>query len=365
MRVVCFMTDGEVGNDLEILAEIRKHPQARVFAFGIGSSVNRFLLDNMALYGRGEVEYVGLNDDGSAAARRFHERVRSPLLTDISLEWQGVTVTDVYPQRIPDLFSAKPVVISGRYEKPGKGIVRLRGRMAGLDFVREIALELPASEPRHDVLATLWARRRVAELMSADLAGLQSGNLDPALRSQIVDTGLRFKLMTQFTSFVAVEETVVTEGGAPRRVEVPVEMPEGVSYTGIFGEPRMRLARAGVTGHGASGRGIFGGLAGAAPAAPAVDSVSVVPLKRRPAPDWRAKLDPGLLATAARSGSSELTVQVYLRDTSPATVQALSRIGFQIVSQPKTGTLWTGRIRADKLEMLARIEAVRYVALQR
>ena len=69
MRVVCFMTDGEVGNDMEIIGEVQKHPNARVFAFGIGSSVNRFLLDKMAQYGRGEVEYVGLNDDGSAAAR--------------------------------------------------------------------------------------------------------------------------------------------------------------------------------------------------------------------------------------------------------------------------------------------------------
>ena len=77
-RVVCFMTDGEVGNDLEILAEVQRHPNARVFAFGIGSSVNHFLLDGMARYGRGEVEYVGLQDDGSAAARRFHERVNSP-----------------------------------------------------------------------------------------------------------------------------------------------------------------------------------------------------------------------------------------------------------------------------------------------
>ena len=76
----------------------QKHPNARVFAFGIGSSVNRFLLDNIAKYGRGEVEYVGLQDDGSAAARRFHERVRNPLLTDISIDWNGMPLADVYPK---------------------------------------------------------------------------------------------------------------------------------------------------------------------------------------------------------------------------------------------------------------------------
>src|SRR5580693_2167624 len=116
---------------MEIIAEVQKHPDARVFAFGIGSSVNRFLLDKMAEYGRGEVEYVGLQDDGSAAARRFHERVRNPLLTDISIDWNGLPVSDVYPKRIPDLFSAKPVFLSGHYAAGAKGVIHLRGKIAG------------------------------------------------------------------------------------------------------------------------------------------------------------------------------------------------------------------------------------------
>ena len=120
IRIVCFMTDGYVGNDLEIVGEIQKHKNARVFSFGIGSSVNRFLLDKMAEEGRGEVEYVASNDDGSAAAKRFHERVRSPLLTDISLDFGNLQVADVYPKRINDLFSANPVVIHGRFTKCGK-----------------------------------------------------------------------------------------------------------------------------------------------------------------------------------------------------------------------------------------------------
>ena len=123
VRVVCFMTDGLVGNDLEILAEVRKHADARVFSFGIGSSVNRFLLDGMARLGRGEMEYVALNDDGSAAARRFHERVRDPLLTDVEIDWGGLAVSDIYPKRIPDLFAAKPVVVTGRYAGPLRGTV--------------------------------------------------------------------------------------------------------------------------------------------------------------------------------------------------------------------------------------------------
>ena len=189
MRVVCFMTDGEVGNDMEILAEVQKHPNARVFAFGIGSSVNHFLLDDIARYGRGEVEYVGLKDDGSAAARRFHERVHSPLLTDIAIDWGGLPVTDVEPAQIPDLFAAKPVVISGRYSSAANGTIRLRGKMAGRDFTREIRVSLPGSQPANDVLATLWAAPACAGLMSQDFRGLQRGTPRDDLKQQITRLG--------------------------------------------------------------------------------------------------------------------------------------------------------------------------------
>ncbi len=229
------MTDGYVGNDFEIISEVQKHPNARVFSFGIGSSVNRFLLDKMAEEGRGEVEYVSLDDDGSAAARRFHERVRNPLLTDISIDWGGLQVADVYPRRVPDLFGAKPVVLSGRFTGGGRGLVRLKGRAGVNHFEREIAVELPESQPEHDVLATLWARRRVEDLMSSDYAGAQRGNTREDVREAVTQLGIDYRLMTQFTSFVAVEEMTVTDGGQPRRIDVPVELPEGVSREGVFG----------------------------------------------------------------------------------------------------------------------------------
>ena len=229
VRIVCFMTDGYVGNDMEIISEVQKHPNARVFAFGIGSSVNRFLLDKMSEYGRGEVEYVALNDDGSAAARRFHERVRNPLLTDISVDWNGLPVMDVYPQRIPDLFGAKPVILTGRYTAAGRGIIRLKGKMSGREFVREIAVDFPEAESQHQVLSSLWARSRIDDLMGQDYNGVQQGEMKPELKETIVNLGLEYRLMTQFTSFVAVEEMIVTDGGQPRRIDVPVEVPEGVN----------------------------------------------------------------------------------------------------------------------------------------
>ncbi|HSP62126.1 MAG TPA: VWA domain-containing protein, partial [Pyrinomonadaceae bacterium] len=236
VRIVCFMTDGYVGNDMEIIGEVQRHPNARVFAFGIGGSVNRFLLDGMAKYGRGEVEYVALNDDGSAAARRFHERVRNPLLTDISIDWNGLPVADVYPKSIPDLFGAKPVILSGRYTGVGKGTIRLKGKMSGVDFVREIPVDFSKSESQNDVLSTLWARTRVEDLMSQDFQGAQQGVMKDEVKQAVIQLGLDYRLMTQFTSFVAVEEMIMTDGGQPRRIDVPVEVPEGVNRATAYGD---------------------------------------------------------------------------------------------------------------------------------
>ena len=362
VRVVCFMTDGYVGNDMEIIAEIKRHPNARVFSFGIGTSVNHFLLDQMAREGRGEVEYVGLDDDGSAAARRFHERVRTPLLTDLRLEWNGVAVSEVYPARLPDLFSAKPLVISGRYDSPGKGILRLRGKQAGRDFVREIAVTLPAAQGSNEVLATLWARRKVDDLMSQDWMGVQSGNPRAGIKEAITKVGVDFGLMTQFTSFVAVEDSIRTEGGISRRVEVPVEMPEGVSYEGVYGA-RDQVARS-----YAAPLGQMGGGFGMSAPSQALRSYAPVPESRPAVPELSPydgkkvetrtevrKVDAMLL-----SATGKLQVKVWLDDVSEGTLARLKAAGFASKSAV-SGRFIVGEIDAGKLVDLAQIPGVRYI----
>ncbi len=394
VRIVCFMTDGYVGNDLEIIAEVQRHPNARVFSFGIGSSVNRFLLDKMAEYGRGEVEYVGLKDDGSAAAKRFHERVRNPLLTDITVDWGRLSVADVYPTRLPDLFSAKPVVLTGRYTSAAKGVIRLRGKMAGREVTREIQVDLPGSEPRHQVLATLWARTRIDDLMGQDLNGLQRGTTRTEVREAITQLGLDYRLMTQFTSFVAVEEITITDGGQPRRIDVPVEMPEGVSYEGVFGrgdrgevdsfdgrfsalgapkaasEP-LRLFRdsaIGKRGPVASNQlpsiesveqksGLSGQLEGPRPNAAKLHSALAAVAERlknkRTAPTAEE-------AQFVKNGKAE--IQVWLLDASSETMEQLKKLGFELLVQPKSAKLVIGRLPIDKLAALVELKAVRYVA---
>jgi Ca-activated chloride channel family protein len=410
IRIVCFMTDGYVGDDMAIIGEVQKHPNARVFSFGIGSSVNHYLLDKMAEQGRGEVEYVALNDDGSAAARRFHERVRSPLLTDISIDWNGLPVADVYPKRIPDLFSAKPVILSGRYTGVGRATIKLKGKMSGRDFVREIPVDLPDSERGHDVLATLWARTRIDDLMAQDLEGIQTGHARSDIREPITQLGLEYRLMTQFTSFVAVEEMTVTDGGQPRRVEVPVEMPEGVSYKGITGgdetvavnAPAPLMMNSNASGSiGGAGRGGGGGAAGQPVTArmkvreatvnrsPVVkdarsesrDGDSAVQLsdKELKKQELLSKLHPSIAALVERlskKGSQpsadeakfvhdgKAEIQIWLADKSPETIAQLKKLGFEVVLDPTTSKMLIGRITIEKLAALAELKSVRYIAPQ-
>ncbi len=233
LRIVCFMTDGYVGNDMEILSEIQKHQNARVFSFGIGNSVNRFLLDKMAEEGRGAAEFVSLQDDGSAAARRFHERVRNPLLTDVSIDWAGLRVSDTYPRRIPDVFSATPVVVCGRYDRGQTGTIVVRGKAGGREITRRVDVRFPDREPENDVLGPLWARMRIDDLMSQDFSGIQRGAPKKGVFDEITDLGLKFSLLTQFTSFVAVDDSVSTGKKAQKRVDVPTELPDGTNRTGL------------------------------------------------------------------------------------------------------------------------------------
>jgi Ca-activated chloride channel family protein len=362
VRIVCFMTDGYVGNDMEIIGEIRNHPNARIFSFGIGSSVNRFLLDKMAEEGRGEVEYVALNDDGSVAAKRFHERVRNPLLTDVAIDWNGLPVTDVYPQRIPDLFGAKPVVVTARYNGAVNGEIRLKGKMRGEAFSRRIAVNLPANQPEHEVLATLWARNRVEHLMSEDWAGVQRGAPKAEVKTAIIQLGIEFRLMTQFTSFVAVEESIVTEGGKPRRIEVPVEMPHGVSYEGVFGEAKKEMAAA---SYAMAPRrlmtGVVGGIVGGVPAAmPAPPMARQETLRDEREADT-SKIDPVLANKSRADVTATLKVKIWLDDDSPAVLQQLRKLGFR-TSKTLPGKILLGKISASKLKELAALKNVTYVS---
>ena len=395
IRVVCFMTDGYVGNDMAIIDAVKQNAgTTRVFSFGVGNSVNRFLLDGMAHAGRGAVEYVSLSDDGDAAAARFHERILAPVLTDIAVDWGDLPVVDLYPRRIPDLFSAKPIMIHGRLTGPANGEIVLKGNTGAGPYEARILVQTPPDAADHEALASLWARAKVSDLMMQDYAAAQQGAYPEALKRQVIDLGLEYRLMTQFTSFVAVEEMTVTVGGEPVKVDVPVEMPDGVSYEGVFAEgglsycltagaPQRAYGFAGGRGGGKKmRRSKMAGMAGRPAPAPTV--VGGAPMdamreeldveKADPAAVARAKLaEPlrDLSAKVVRDGDDgnltvgkmrvvdyRVDVMIFLRDASVAARAALEQLGFKQTTESRSVSLLIGSIDVRKLEALSKLDAI-------
>jgi Ca-activated chloride channel family protein len=224
LRFVCFLTDGYIGNEAEILAAIeQKLGATRIFSFGIGSSVNRFLMESMAKVGRGAVAYLGPNDSAARIMDDFIERIRHPALTDLKLDWGGTEVTDVFPKRTPDVFVGRPLILTGRFKSGNLSTVRVSGEAGG----KRVEWKIPAANgaEQHQGLPSVWARMKIADL--SERAWLdRSGEL----AGEIKQTALDFGLMSEFTAFVAVDSSRVTEGKEGTTVPVAVPVPDGVKY---------------------------------------------------------------------------------------------------------------------------------------
>jgi Ca-activated chloride channel homolog len=223
LRFVCFLTDGYIGNELEIFSAIEERlDAARLFSFGVGSSVNRYLLEGMARIGRGAVAYVELNDDAKPVMESFFNRISHPALTDVQIDWGNVKVTDVFPQTIPDLFVGRPVILTGRYRGNPQGTIRLSGRAAG-ELIQSRA---PANwNSTHSALPSIWARQQISDLED-QMVRTSNGRLPERIKQLALD----YNLMSAYTSFVAVDSTHRTAGRRGTTVPVAVPVPEGVRY---------------------------------------------------------------------------------------------------------------------------------------
>jgi Ca-activated chloride channel family protein len=237
LRIVSFMTDGYVGNDFEIIGLVKKlRGKSRWFPFGTGNSVNRFLIDNIAKTGGGEADYVYLNSKANEVGKKFYDKIASPVLTDVEIAFSGVEVKEVFPKDIADVWAEKPLYFTGRFAKPGHGNVTISGFSGGKPYKQTLAVDLPANNPANDVLGSLWARAKVDRLMAEDWFGAQAGSVNKELKEEIVRTALEHHIMTQYTSFVAVEEDRKTADGKIEKLAVPIEMPEGVSREKVYGK---------------------------------------------------------------------------------------------------------------------------------
>ena len=226
-RVVSFMTDGYIGNDADILhAVAQKTGDARIFSFGVGQSPNRYLMDRMALLGRGAVAYLSLNDDPVQIMEQFHESIIHPAMTDLSINWGSMNITDVYPQIVPDLIVGRPVVLTGRFTGE-PGTVTVNGRTGMQPVSYSVALDARDSNKEHKGIGAVWARLKIADLM-AQIS--RTPDQAEQIQQSVLRTALDYSLMSALTAFVAVDSMTKTEGAFGTTVAVPVPVPEGVRY---------------------------------------------------------------------------------------------------------------------------------------
>lgn len=223
-RVVAFMTDGYIGNETQILRALyAKLADSKVFSFGVGSSPNRYLMDNMARIGNGTTAYLPLNTNPEPVMDAYFERISHPALSNIALAFDGMKVTDIYPRRVPDLFVGQPVIITGRYTGTTGGSVAITGR-AGQE---KLATRMPITAENTQAnpgIRTVWARMKIADLSDTALRD----NVD--VTNDIRATALEYGLMSAYTAFVAVDSQTKTTGDHGTTIAVPVPMPDGVRY---------------------------------------------------------------------------------------------------------------------------------------
>ena len=221
LRFVCFLTDGYIGNEAEILSAVEQRLGAsRIFSFGVGSSPNRYLLDGLARTGRGVVAYLGLKDDARDVMNAFFDRISHPALTDVKIDWGGLKVTEVFPGQVPDLFVGRPIIVTGRCEEV-PGTIRVEGNAAGRSVSLSVTAEKtsPANLP---VLASVWARMKIADLMNRPRAR-EGGDGSAAIKSVALD----FNLVSPHTAFVAVDASRRTAVQPEVTTPVAVPVPEG------------------------------------------------------------------------------------------------------------------------------------------
>jgi Ca-activated chloride channel homolog len=225
-RSIVVITDGYVDVEREAFERIRgKAGEASVYAFGIGAAVNRHLIEGLAHAGSGEPFVVTGPDQAEAAVQRFQRYVASPLLTEVEVDYGELDAYEVEPAVIPVLTAERPLVVTGKWRGSPRGRVTVRGRRGAEPWTATV--EVPADQPSAGSgLRHLWARERLRLL--SDLAGPGDPN-----REAIVALGLRYGLLTRYTSFVAVDQVVRNTSGRGETVRQPLPLPQGVSELAV------------------------------------------------------------------------------------------------------------------------------------
>jgi Ca-activated chloride channel family protein len=224
-RSIVLVTDGYISGEEGVFDYIRDNlGQCNVFSFGIGSSVNRYLIEGVAKAGMGEPFIVTQEAEAPVIAAKFREYIQTPLLTDIQIRSLGFDTYDVHPAHLPDLLAQRPVILFGKWRGSVTGTFELQGRTGRGDYVTRLDVAGIQPDDANRALRFLWARSRIAELSDYGF-----GNLAADRIKDVTFLGLKYSLLTQYTSFIAVREEVRNTMGSAKDVDQPLPLPLGVS----------------------------------------------------------------------------------------------------------------------------------------
>jgi Ca-activated chloride channel homolog len=234
-RSVVLVTDGYISGEQGVFDYVRDNlDRCNVFSFGIGSSVNRYLIEGVAKAGMGEPFIVTNESEATSVADKFREYIQTPLLTDIHIRSVGFETYDVHPGHLPDLMAQRPIILFGKWRGPVSGSFELTGKTGKGDYVTRFDVATVQPEEGNRALRYLWARTRIAEL-----SDYGSNQLADDRIKEITSLGLKYSLLTQYTSFIAVRERVTNTTGSADDVDQPLPLPVGVSDLAVGSEPEL------------------------------------------------------------------------------------------------------------------------------
>jgi Ca-activated chloride channel family protein len=240
-RILVFLSDGYVGNEAEILRMVSANiGQTHTYVFGIGTAVNHYLLAEMAHVGRGFVRFVDPTEKNEDAAIAFARKLDTTVMTDLSIDWGDVKVTEQTPAALPDLFVGDSLRVQGRFTASGPHTVKISGRINGRAATLPVVFDLPndVTGPETAAIPLIWARSQIADEMRELMVPStmrQSRQIDGEIEARVTKLGLDHALATQWTSFVAVSQRVVNDNPAANRdSQVPLPMVHSVG-PGAYG----------------------------------------------------------------------------------------------------------------------------------
>jgi len=226
-RSFIIATDGYVDVEKRAFDFIRENlDKANFFAFGIGSSVNRHLIEGMAHVGMGMPFVVARPEEAAETAEKFRQYVQNPVLTHIQVRYNKFEAYDVEPLSVPDVFSERPVIIFGKYHGIPSGNISIQGINGNGEYVTRLNINSFNATESNIALRYLWARERIRTL--SDYAATSRGGEDEN-KPAIIRLGLTYNLLTAYTSFVAIDNDIRNKNGNPATVSQPLPLPEGVS----------------------------------------------------------------------------------------------------------------------------------------